>query len=120
MSIPSDIRPLVDELYQVLDDTDRQATEGLFELRRAMSLFPQNEILMQYFSSLSNFQFSVAGTRLQAEHIVSNVLMAGVPDEDVQKAGDYLAALLHIAPESKLMIEKVVERLEVLQSGTQV
>lgn len=115
MSIPSDIRPLVDELYQVLDDTDRQATQGLFVLRRAMSLFPENEILMQYFSSLSNFQFCIAGVRVQAEHIVGNILLDGVPDEDVQKAGDYLAALLHIAPESKLMIEKVVERLEVLQ-----
>ena len=80
-----------------------------------MSLFPTNEILMQYFSSISNFQFCVAGVRLQAEHIVSNVLMAGVPDEDVQKAGDYLAALLRMAPESKVMIEKVIEKLEVLQ-----
>ena len=115
MSIPSDIRPLVDELYQVLEDTDRQATQGLFALRRAMSLFPENEILIQYFSSISNFQFCIAGVRLQAEHMVSNVLMAGVPDEDVQKAGDYLAALLHMAPESKVMIEKVVDKLEVLQ-----
>ena len=114
MSIPSDIRPLVDELYQVLDDTDRQATQGLFALRRGMSLFPENEILMQYFSSISNFQFCIAGVRLQAEHIAGNILLAGVPDEDVQKAGDYLAALLNIAPESRMMIKKVVERLEIL------
>ncbi len=114
MSIPSEIRPLVDELYEVLNDTDSQATQGLFALRRAMSLFPENEILMQYFSSISNFQFCVAGTRLQAENMVNNILLAGVPDEDVQKAADYLAALLHIAPESKMMIEKVIEKLEVL------
>lgn len=114
MAIPSDIRSLVDELYQVLDDTERQATLGLFALRRAMSLFPQNEILLQYFSSITNFQFNVAGTRLQAEHMVGNVLMAGVPEEDVQKAGDYVAALLQMAPESKIMIDKVVERLEAL------
>jgi len=114
MSIPSEIRPLVNELYQVLDDTERQATLGLFALRTAMSLFPENEILMQYFSSITNFQFCVAGTRLQAENIVSNILLAGVPDEDVQKAGDYLAALLHIAPEVKIMIEKVIEKLEAL------
>ncbi|MEG4204900.1 hypothetical protein QUA20_13330 [Microcoleus sp. Pol7_A1] len=105
---------MVDELYQVLHDTERQATQGLFALRRAMSLFPQNEILMQYFSSITNFQFNVAGTRLQAEHIVGNVLLAGVPDEEVKKATDYLAALLHMAPESKIMIDKVVERLEAL------
>jgi len=114
MSIPSEIRPLVNELYQVLNDTERQATLGLFELRTAMSLFPENEILMQYFSSISNFQFCVEGTRLQAENIVSNILLAGVPDEDVQKAGDYLAALLHIAPEVKIMIAKVIEKLEAL------
>lgn len=114
MSIPSEIRPLVDALYQILDETDRQATQGLFALRRSMSLFPENEILMQYFSSISNFQFSVSGVRLQAEHIVGNVLLAGVPDEDVQKAADYLAALLHMAPESKSAIDKVVERLEIL------
>ncbi|MEG4320458.1 MULTISPECIES: hypothetical protein [unclassified Microcoleus] len=114
MSIPSDIRPLVDELYQVLDDTDRQATQGLFALRRSLSLFPENEILMQYFSAISNFQFCVAGTRLQAENIVSNILLADVPDEDVQKAGDYLAALLHMAPEVKIAIEQVIEKLEVL------
>jgi|SRR5687767_3529442 hypothetical protein len=115
MSIPPDIRSLVSELYQVLDDTERQATLGLFALRRAMSLFPENEILMQYFSSISNFQFNVAGTRLQAEHMVGNVLLAGVPDEDVQKAGDYLAALLHIAPETRIMIKNIVERLEALR-----
>ena len=114
MAIPSDIRSLVTELYQVLDDTERQATQGLFALRRAMSHFPQNEILMQYFSSITNFQFNVAGTRLQAEHIVGNVLRDGVPDEDVQKAGDYLAALLHMAPESKILIDQIVERLEAL------
>ncbi|MEG4505802.1 hypothetical protein QUA81_19280 [Microcoleus sp. F6_B4] len=114
MSIPSDIRPLVDELYQVLHDTESQATHGLFALRTAMSLFPENEILMQYFSSISNFQFCVAGTRLQAEHIVGNILLDGVPDEDVQKAADFLAALLNMAPESKIMIDKVVERLEAL------
>ncbi|MBE9094589.1 hypothetical protein [Tychonema sp. LEGE 07203] len=112
MSIPSDIRPLVNELYQVLDDSERQATKGLFALRTAMSLFPENEILMQYFSSISNFQFCVAGTRLQAENIVNNILLVDVPDEDVQKAGDYLATLLHIAPKVKIMIDKVVERLE--------
>lgn len=114
MSIPSDIRPLVDALYQILDETDRQATQGLFALRRSMSLFPENEILMQYFSSISNFQFCISGVRLQAEHIVGNVLMAGVPDEDVQKATDYLAALLRMAPESKSAIDKVVEKLEIL------
>lgn len=114
MSIPSDIRSLVDELYQVLHETERQATQGLFALRTGMSLFPENEILMQYFSSISNFQFCVSGVRLQAEHIVSNVLMAGVPDEDVQKAGDYLATLLRMAPESRIMIDKVIERLEAL------
>ena len=114
MAIPSDIRSLVTELYQVLDDTERQATQGLFALRRAMSHFPQNEILMQYFSSITNFQFNVAGTRLQAEHIVGNVLMAGVPDEEVKKATDYLAALLHMAPESKILIDQIVERLEAL------
>lgn len=114
MSIPSDIRPLVDELYQILDDTERQATQGLFALRRGMSLFPENEILMQYFSSITNFQFCIAGVRLQAENIAGNILLANVPDEDVQKAADYLAALLHIAPESKILIEKVVERLEAL------
>ncbi|MEG5000461.1 hypothetical protein [Microcoleus sp. B4-D4] len=114
MSIPSDIRPLVNELYQVLNDTERQATQGLFALRTAMSLFPENEILMQYFSSISNFQFCVAGTRLQAENIVSNILLAGVPDEDVQKAGDYLASLLHMAPEVKIMLEQVIEKLEAL------
>ncbi|MEG4500136.1 hypothetical protein QUB05_23835 [Microcoleus sp. F10-C6] len=114
MSIPSDIRSLIDELYQVLNDSERQATQGLFALRTAMSLFPENEILMQYFSSITNFQFCVAGTRLQAEHIVGNILLDGVPDEDVQKAADYLATLLHMAPESRILIDKVVERLEVL------
>lgn len=114
MSIPSEIRPLVDALYQVLDETDRQATQGLFALRRAMSLFPENEILMQYFSAISNFQFCISGVRLQAEHIVGNILLDGVPDEDVQTAADYLAALLHMAPESKIAIDKVVERLEIL------
>ncbi|MEG3937741.1 hypothetical protein QT995_06210 [Microcoleus sp. S36b_A3] len=105
---------MVNELYQVLNDTERQATQGLFALRTAMSLFPENEILMQYFSSISNFQFCVAGTRLQAENIVSNILLAGVPDEDVQKAGDYLGALLHMAPEVKIMIEQVIEKLDAL------
>jgi hypothetical protein len=118
MSIPSDLRPLVDELYRVLDDTERQATLGLLALRKVMSLFPTNEILMQYFSSLTNFQFCIAGVRLQAENIVGNILLANVPDEDVQKAGDYLAALLHIAPESKLLIDKVVNKLEALPSTT--
>lgn len=114
MSIPSEIRPLVEQLYEVLNDTESQATQGLFALRTAMSLFPENEILMQYFYSITNFQFCVTGTRLQAQNIVSNILLSGVPDEDVQQAGDYLAALLHIAPEAKIMIEKVIERLEVL------
>jgi len=37
----------------------------------AVISFPQrNEILMQYFSSITNFQFNVAIARLQAEHIV--------------------------------------------------
>ncbi|MEG4396410.1 hypothetical protein [Microcoleus sp. BROC3] len=114
MSIPSDIRSLVDELYQVLHDTESQATQGLFALRTGMSRFPENEILMQYFSCISNFQFCVAGTRLQAENIVHNILLAGVPEEDVQKAGDYLATLLRMAPESRIMIDKVIERLEAL------
>ena len=114
MSIPPDLRSLVNELYQVLHDTESQATQGLFALRTAMSLFPENEILMQYFSSLTNFEFCVSGVRLQAEHIVANILLDGVPDEDVQKAGDYVAALLQMAPESKIMIDKVVERLEAL------
>ena len=42
---------------------------------------------------------------------MSNILLAGVPDEDVQKAGDYLASLLHMAPEVKIMLAQVIEKL---------
>ena len=49
MPIPSELQALVDRLNQELDEIEQDSTIALHLVRQRLSLFPNNEILIQFF-----------------------------------------------------------------------
>jgi hypothetical protein len=50
MTIPPEISVLIDRLNQELDWAEQEATEGLNLARAALSRFPNNALLIQFFA----------------------------------------------------------------------
>jgi len=55
MPIPLEIKLVIDRLNRELDETERDAIAGLNLVRQRLSLFPENEILMQFFCCVEQY-----------------------------------------------------------------
>ena len=63
MLIPPPIAALVDQLNQELNQTEREATEGLNRVRQVMSRFPNNALLIQFFAYFNAALFFVENSK---------------------------------------------------------
>ncbi|MFB2896961.1 hypothetical protein ACE1CI_28945 [Aerosakkonemataceae cyanobacterium BLCC-F50] len=50
MTIPSEILALIDRLNQELNETEQELISGLNRIRPLLSIFPDNNLLIGYFS----------------------------------------------------------------------
>ena len=90
MPIPSELETLIERLYDKCDRIEQEATEGLNILRRVMSQFPENAILVQYFAYLNALLFFATTSRQQIQTIVNTLSQANIPLEVIQESGEYL------------------------------
>ncbi len=112
MPIPSEIRELADRLNQELEQTERDTTEGLNLVRQRLSIFPDNDILIQFFGSLSNILFAVEIYRGRIQRIVERLSPADVPPEVIREAGEDLGLILGRVLEVKINANRLKSRLE--------
>lgn len=115
MAIPLEIQALIGRLTQEVDLIEQQALRGLSLLRPALAIFPNNDILVQFFAYLNNAVFLVEIYRRRIEANVELLSGDNVPVFVIQDAAEELGDLLGRALESKMGIERIINRLENLQ-----
>lgn len=114
MPVPSEILALIDQLNQELDQTLQQATEGLNLVRPALSRFPDNIILTQFFAYLNNVLFFVENYRVRVQGTVTSLSVADVTTEEIRETGEELATMLGVVLETKMRVGRIIARLEEL------
>lgn len=87
MAIPPQIAALIERLNQELDQIEQEAIEGLNFVRRKLSSFPDNALLIQVFAYLNNFILFVETSRRRIEY--SQVILATdiATNEQIQEIG---------------------------------
>ena len=112
MSITPEIQALITQLNQELDRVEQGATKGLNLGRILLSRFPDNPILIQFFSLLSNSLFLVANYRKRSQETVKLLSSEDVPLNVTQEIGEELATMLGVVLEAKIRAERIITRLE--------
>ena len=114
MPIPSEIQALVDRINQELDETEREATEGLNQVRSIVSQFPDNVILTQFFASFSNTLLFVEISRRRIQITVNRISPVDVTPENILEVGEDLGTELGRILEVKIGIRRILNRLQEL------
>ena len=112
MSIPSEIQLVIDRINRELDETERDAIAGLNLIRQRLSLFPESEILMQFFAALSNILFFVEINRGRISNLVEQISPNDVPAQVIQDTGEDLGLILGRVLEAKINANQLKTRLE--------
>jgi hypothetical protein len=115
MAIPPEISNIIARLNQELTTIEQDATRGMSLLNSALDLFPNNNILVQFFAFLNNILFMADSYKRQIQTIVDRISPDDVPTEVVQDAGEELGNLLGRVLEAKIGMERILDRLENLQ-----
>ncbi len=84
MAIPAEIKTLINRLNQELEETEREATEGVNALRPTLWLFPENAILTQLFANLNNVLFFVETYRKRIQRIENILTLADATPSEIR------------------------------------
>ncbi len=112
MTIPPEITALVDQLNQELNQTEQEAREGLNLVRQAMSRFPNNALLIQFFAYFSAALFFVDNSKRRIQTTIEQISAENVPSLVIQEVGRDLATLLGETLKAKIRGRNIITRLE--------
>ena len=112
MTLPTSFTTLVAWLNQEFKQTEQEATAGLNLARTALSRFPDNVLLIQFFAYLSDVLLFVDISKRQLQITIETVSTTDVPTEVVQDAGEELATLLGRVLEAKIDARQIIIRLQ--------
>jgi hypothetical protein len=115
MAVPPEISNIIARLNQELTTIEQDATRGRNLLRSALDLFPNTDILVQFFAVLNNILFMAENYKGQIQTIVERISPDDVQADVVQDAGEELGDLLGRVLEAKIGMERIIARLENLQ-----
>jgi division protein CdvB (Snf7/Vps24/ESCRT-III family) len=115
MAIPIEIQNTIERLNQELNQIEKKAQQGLNLLQPLINLFPNNNLLVQFYSYLNNALFLVQIYRKRVQMIIDLLLEENLSEETVQNSGEELGDLLGRAVESKVSLDQIISRLEKLQ-----
>ncbi|MFB2895894.1 hypothetical protein ACE1CI_23540 [Aerosakkonemataceae cyanobacterium BLCC-F50] len=113
MSIPPEIRDIIDRVTLELNEAEQEATEGINLVRPILSQFPENIAISQFFAYFSSILFFVEMCRTRRlPTIVEKISNSDVTDLEIQEVGEELGTLLGQVVEAKIGIRRIVERLQ--------
>ncbi len=87
MPISPEIAALVNQLNQELNQTEREAREGLKLVRQVMSRFPNNVILIQFLAYFNVAVFFVKNSKRRIQTTVEQLTAENVPAEIFRSLG---------------------------------
>ena len=112
MPIPSELIVVIQRLNREFNEIEQKTTDGLNLVRRNLSFFPNNAIMVQYLAYLNAILFSVETYRRQVQTTIEVLSPTDVPAEVIQEAGEDLGTLLGRVLETKTIVSRIIERLE--------
>ena len=115
MPIPPEIAALVDRLNQELNETEQEATEGVNLVRPLLSRFPDNVILIRFFTFFNNSLLFVEISRRRIQAIVERVSAPDVTGREIQDAEEDLRTLLGRVRSAKMSGRRLLDVLEKLR-----
>jgi len=113
--MPPKISDIINRLNQELTEIEANATRGLNILRPLLEMFPNNDIMVQFYIYLNNSLFLVEIYQRRIQATVELLSVDNVGEEVVHEQGQDLGDLLGRAIESKIGVERIIRRLENLQ-----
>ncbi len=111
MTIPSNLKKLVNQLDQELSEIEHQTTKGIAQLQKLLANFPENVILTQYFAYLNTILFFINTARQQIQTVLDTLSSEDVPITIVQEAGEDLGTLQGKILEEKNRLQKILNFL---------
>lgn len=113
MPIPSEIVVLIDRLNQELNETEQELTRGLNRVRPLLSIFPDNNLLMSYFSYFNNVLFFIDNSKRRIKATIETIELEDVTEESIQEAGEDLGEQGRVL-EAKMGVRRIMNTLEEL------
>jgi len=114
MTIPSEIIALIDRLHQELNETEQELIRGLNRVRPLLSIFPDNNLLMGYFSYFNNVLFFIDSARRGIQATIETIEPEDIKEELIQEAGEDLGEQLGRVIEAKMGVRRIMNTLEEL------
>lgn len=112
MSIPAELRTLINQLNQELTQTEQQATEGLNRARKLLSQFSDNAQTIQFFAYFNTVLMFIENSRRRTQVILAGIATDEVSVKEIQEAGEDLGTLLGQAIETKIEVRRILSRLQ--------
>ncbi len=112
MSLSSEIVSIVEQLNGELNQTEREAVNGVNLAKKLLSRFLDNAILAQYFAYFNTILFFLKISRIQIEATVKTFAPKDVPVELIQEVEEELQTLLAQVLEVKNNVHITTTRLD--------
>lgn len=114
MSIPPEIQATIEKLNTELNYIQEKTQHGLAILRPLLDRFPNNNLLVQFYSYLNNSLFVVDVYQRRIQFIVEVLKEETLSSDTIQSTGEELSDLFGRTLESKVGLENIIHRLEAL------
>ena len=114
MPTPEALDALISQLTQELDQVQQIAQYGLSITREKLRATPGSTELTRLFAIFNNILFFAENYRGRIQSTVKTISDANLEPEELQDAGQELAALLGVTLEAKMLVENSVRRLSEL------
>jgi uncharacterized protein YpbB len=114
MSISPEIQNLINRLEQELNEIESDVREGLNIIQPIFASFPNNDLLIQFFASLSNHLLYVEISRSRIQIIVNRFSSTNVTPNEIMETGEDLSMELGRAIEAKISVKQIINRLREL------
>jgi hypothetical protein len=111
MPIPAEIQILVNQLNQELVQVEQKAQEGLSLVSLPLSRFPENTLLIQFAAYINNVLFFAESYRQRIQNTIDQFMSVDMISSEFQETGEELSAMLGVVLETKMRIERIVDRL---------
>ena len=111
MTISEELNQLIERLYLELEEINQNVTEGINLVRPLLSQFPENTLIVQFFAYLNNVFFLIENYRERIQNAIRLLSLPNITATEYQEAGQDLSTMLGIVLETKIRVNKIVDRL---------
>jgi len=112
MTITPEIEAVIERLNQELSEIEGETITAEEQLSQLMSIFPDNEMLIQFLAYFQASQFFVVNSRKRINQTIEKLSRQQSDRDSLKRIGQDLSALLGQAIETKIRSKNLTERLK--------